>query len=281
MGTNYTNMIKLINFFKLHQNHYVELKKLINLLGTDPNNVIKIINKIQLLGYVVEFHPIFGYKLNKFTKTMFPWEVKRNLKTKILGNKIYYFNKLTSTQDFALKIVEKHENGAVIISDTQVEGRGRYGRKWLSDKGSLCFSVIIYPDISVPMLNFFSIVAALALSITIEGIIKLKPVIKYPNDVLLNGKKVAGILIDSSIEYNVIHYVIIGFGINFDIDTDYINNKLQELGSNYHAGTLLHHESFTKIQFLQSLLFEFESLIKRLEDNDMAYIIQNWNKYSK
>jgi len=281
MKIEYRKLIILINYFKSNLQIYTKSKILANLLNVNLDVIVLLVNKIRSLGYDIEFDNVSGYKLNKVTDEMLPWEVKCNLQTQILGTKIYYFDKLFSTQDFALKILHKHENGAVIISKTQINGRGRYGRKWISDQGSLCFSMIIYPDMNIRSISFFPIISALALLITIEKHIKLKPTIKYPNDIMINDTKIAGILIDASMESNIINHIIIGFGINFNIDINSINNKLTKIGCKYNAGTLFRAKTtLTQIQFLQILLTEFERLINILHDKNFTYIIKTWNKYS-
>lgn len=282
MKIEYDKLISLSSYFKLNFRIYIKSETLTNLFNIDILHIPFFINKLQSFGYNIEFHNKRGYRLNKTTEQLLPWEIKYDLKTKIIGTKIYYFDKLFSTQDFALKILHKQENGAVIISRKQLAGRGRCGKPWISDKGSLCFSIILYPDMDIKSMNFFPVIAALALSITIHKNIKLKPTIKYPNDILIDDKKIAGILIDSATESNIINYVVIGIGINFNINVNSINNKLNELGCNYSAGTLFRSKTnFTQIQFLQMLLSEFERFFNILQNNNLSYIIRTWNKYSK
>ncbi len=204
-------------------------------------------------------------------------EILYKLKTKRIGKRIYYFDKIGSTQCFALKIANnKIENGTIVITRHQTDGRGRMNRKWQSTEGNMCLSIILHPKLCISNIKFFPFVTSLALSITIEKYMKLQPKLKWPNDVMVDGKKVAGILTDVSIESDKIKYIIIGIGINFNINTNYIKNTFNS--TNFcDVTTLIKYKSIcTQTKFIQNFIFELETLLIRLEKNETAGIIKNW-----
>jgi len=136
----------------------------------------KHIKKIQDLGYTVESKQKLGYKLTENSDILFPWEVTSELKTKVIGQKAYYFDSIDSTQNQALKIANEPENnGAVIIAATQTGGKGRTGRKWISPKGGIWFSIILHPKFDISITTLFPIASSLALSKAIENTFEITP----------------------------------------------------------------------------------------------------------
>ncbi len=249
-------------------------------LGLSRAAVWKNIKKLQTLGYKIQSKRNAGYKLITKTNLLLPWEIIHGLQTEILGSKIYYFETIDSTQDFALKLTSKHyENGSLIIAQKQTRGRGRLNRKWVSPKGGMWFSILLKPNSEIMQVSLFPMMTSLALAVTIERILKLKPKLKWPNDVMLNNKKVAGILVDVSVESNQIGYIAIGVGINFKIEpkaiAKLINKKRSEIT------TLVNqNENADPVLFLQVFLFELERLYNKLITNDIKEIKNEWEKRS-
>ena len=138
-----------------------------------------------------------------------------------IGKRIYHYKKIKSTQQLAITFAEtniKNEQGTVIIADEQFEGIGRGKKKWVSPIGGLWMSLIIKPRIEFDKINMLSVVSAISVCEAINEISQLKTYIKWPNDILINEKKLAGILINTSINNNKIDYIVIGIGINIKVD---------------------------------------------------------------
>ncbi|HAW50230.1 TPA: biotin--[acetyl-CoA-carboxylase] ligase [bacterium] len=137
-----------------------------------------------------------------------------------LLNKIHHFDIIGSTNDVARSLIAVGCNsGEVVISDVQTDGRGRKGDRWESPFGGLWFSVILFPyNLLVSKMSIFSIANALAISKGIEEKTGLIPLIKFPNDLYINDKKLCGILIESSSSLSYINWVIVGVGINVNVD---------------------------------------------------------------
>ena len=229
-----TDLSALLLLLKSHQDEYLSGQDLSDVLKISRVAVWKDIKKIRSLGYKIESKQHLGYKLTDFTDQLVPWEITDNLKTKLLGKRVYYFETIDSTQAFAIKIAaNKIENGTVVISKRQSKGRGRLKRKWESPNGGVWMSIIIHPKFDIKHIVLMPIATSLALCLAIEKILKIKPELKWPNDLTVNGKKVAGILLDSSIQSNNIEYIILGIGINFKIKQKKIENMLKKQANFY------------------------------------------------
>ena len=139
-----------------------------------------------------------------------------NLGTRLVGQRIIYYPIVTSTMEIARQEAQQGApEGTVIIADEQTAGRGRIKRVWLSPRGSIALSIILYPD--VDSLPFLIMLASLAVARSIETVTGLKPQLKWPNDVFVNGKKVCGILIESEVQGDKVNYAILGIGINVNL----------------------------------------------------------------
>jgi len=136
--------------------------------------------------------------------------------TGFFGKKVIYYPRVTSTMDAARSEARKGtDNGTVVIAGEQTEGRGRMKRTWLSPKGNIAFSVVLYPEVSY--LPFLVVIAALAVARSIEEITGLKTMIKWPNDILIGKKKAGGILIENEVKRKKVLYAIVGIGINTEV----------------------------------------------------------------
>jgi len=221
MLTSFDNFgfLKNLSFLKAHKSEFLSGQDMSDILKISRVSVWKDIKKIRSLGYKIESKQNLGYRLVDSSELLLPWEVTQNLNTELLGKRVYYFETIDSTQTFAIKIaVNKIENGTVVMSKRQSEGRGRLNRKWESPNGGIWMSVIMHPKFDIKHIVLMPIATSLALCLAIEKILKIKPKLKWPNDLTVNGKKVAGILLDSSIQSNNIEYLVLGIGINFKIN---------------------------------------------------------------
>ncbi len=139
--------------------------------------------------------------------------VREGLYTHIVGRRILYYPELGSTMDEAARLAsEDADEGTVVIAEVQSAGRGRQGRSWVSRPGNLLLSVLFRPDVS--QLPYISIIGGLAAARAVRKVAGLDPRIKWPNDLMLEGNKVAGILAESAIEGESVCYAVLGIGIN-------------------------------------------------------------------
>ena len=235
--------LKVLSFLKTHNTEYLSGQDLSDVLRISRVAVWKHIKKIKELGYSIESKQKLGYRLAANTDLPLPWEITRGLRTKIIGKQVYFFDKIDSTQIQAIKMAsESNNNGAVIIAKKQTSGRGRINRKWYSPEGGLWLSIILKPKFDISMITLFPIASATALCNAMEKSFDVKPELKWPNDITINSKKVAGILVDASLESNMIENIVLGVGVNFDINSKEIEKKLKNTPNFYGATTLKNYQ---------------------------------------
>jgi BirA family biotin operon repressor/biotin-[acetyl-CoA-carboxylase] ligase len=208
-------------------------------------------------------------------KTQFIKNVISGLNTKIIGKNVYHFETIDSTNLYAKKLVKEGvENGSVVISDIQLSGRGRKNRTWSSPKGGLWFSIILYPKISLKNGMLVTMASSVAIVQGIKDIIGITPVIKWPNDLLINDKKVCGILAEIEAEKDNIKYAIIGIGVN-------VNNQLEK--KLYKTATTLKQEignQVSIVELFRLILKRFDENYNRLILGDYDFIRNSWLLYS-
>ena len=271
-------LVKVLTFLQTHNTEYLSGQDLSDVLRISRVAVWKHIKKIQELGYTVESKQKLGYKLISNSELLLPWEITSNLKTKVIGQQAYYFDTIDSTQNQALKMADDTANtGAVIVASKQTGGRGRSGRKWVSPKGGIWISIILHPKFDISITTLFPIASALALSIAIEKIFSIKPELKWPNDLTIKGKKVAGMLVDVSLESNKIENLVLGVGINFDVNVKQIEKSLKGTPNFYGVASLNgEKQKIKQLQLVQSFLLELEKIYNLLNTKQTKKIISEW-----
>ena len=176
MITSFDNFsfLKILAFLKAHRSEFLSGQDMSDILKISRVAVWKDIKKIRSLGYKVESKQNIGYRLINYSKLPLPWEIKEDLNTEFLGGRIYYFNTIDTTQNFAMKIAsKKNENGSIVISKKQTGGRGRMKRKWKSPVGGIWMSIIVHPKFDVTYITLIPIATSLALCIAIEKTLKI------------------------------------------------------------------------------------------------------------
>jgi len=273
-------LVKVLSFFQTHDSEYLSGQDLSDVLKISRVAVWKHIKKIQTLGYKIESKQKLGYRLIDSTEKLLPWEITRDLKTQLIGKRVYYFEEIDSTQNFAQNIAaDKKENGTIIIAEKQTSGRGRLDRKWTSPKGGIWFSLIIHPKFDVSSSTLIPILSAVALSKSIKSVLDIETEVKWPNDITMNGKKVAGVLVDASFQTNSIDYLILGIGINFDIDTKKLEKRLTKTPNFYGIDSLREKEDKTPPKkLLKEFLLQFEKNLFQLDKGEKSKIIKEWTK---
>lgn len=189
-----------------------------------------------------------------------PASLRRRLKTKFIGHNILYYAVTSSTMDVAKQAIrDGAEEGTIVIADHQTAGRGRLGRTWLSPPdSSILLSIILFPDLE--QLPRLTMVACLAVAQSIEKVTGLEPVIKWPNDVLIDGKKVSGVLIESDVQGDTVNYAIVGIALNVNLDP----SSIPEISETATSLKQVLGREVSRLQVLESLLGQFEELYQAL-----------------
>ncbi len=274
------SFLKILSFLKAHESEFLSGQDMSDILKISRVAVWKDIKKIRSLGYKIESKQNLGYRLIDSSELLLPWEITQNLNTKFLGKRVYYFDSTDSTQNFAMEIASNDkENGTVVISKKQTGGRGRMKRKWKSPTGGIWMSIIIHPKFDVSYTTLVPIATSLALCMAIEKILKIKPELKWPNDVTLKGKKVAGVLVDTSIISNEIENMVLGIGINFKIKPHELASTIKKTPNFYGVATLV-KKNERALPLVHQFLYELENVFQLINSRRIKKIKSEWTKRS-
>jgi BirA family biotin operon repressor/biotin-[acetyl-CoA-carboxylase] ligase len=189
-------------------NGYLSGQTLSEQLGVSRVSIWKHIRNLKKDGYVIEASPK-GYRLVSSPDLLLPYEFPD------LEQRIHYFREIGSTMDGARELAKRGaRGGTIVIGEAQTHGRGRLGREWLSPKGGIYFTIILRPRISPAYAPRINLMASIVVAATIRELFGLKAELKWPNDILIAGKKVCGILAEMDAEMDVVNFVNVGIGIN-------------------------------------------------------------------
>lgn len=274
---------KILTILKNSEKH-VSGQNLSNQLGVSRTAIWKVINQLKEEGYMIEAVPNKGYRIVAYPDIITAEEIKSILRTKEIGKEVLYYDMVDSTNTKAKQLAEQENtHGLLVIAEQQEMGKGRRGKNWNSQKGTgIWMSLIIKPKIKPVSASMLTLVAALAVTKAIrqmgeqeENRNNLEAKIKWPNDIVVNGKKVCGILTEMSSELDYIHHVVIGIGINANIEKfpDEIN----------HIATSLLLEGKKHIKRSQLVAFVLEAFeayyIKFLKTENLETMITEYNQW--
>jgi len=203
-------------------------------LGISRAAVWARIEELRSLDYEIEAGPHFGYRLVSAPDALHADDLLARLgKTKVIGRDIRVFEQTTSTNDVIEKLARDGvKEGVVVFAESQTNGRGRLGRKWISpERKGLWFSILLRPDLRPQETTQLTVASAAALRRAIESETGLKPEIKWPNDILVGGKKVAGILTELNAELDRVKHVILGIGVDVNLGTGEFPPELRKLAT--------------------------------------------------
>jgi len=205
-----------------------------------------------------------------------PSKVRENLRTRILGQAGLYFRQLTSTNDIAKDLaVSGAGEGTLVAAETQTAGKGRFKRRWMSPANGLWFSVILKPVVQPKHAPKITLLASVVIAKTIKRLYGLNTEIKWPNDVLIEGKKVAGVLTEGQISGKTLDFAILGIGINANFSLEAFPTHLME------AATTLKEELGRETEretLLSEVLNEIESYYESLQQGRFEIILDDWRR---
>lgn len=198
---------------------YISGEELADKFKVSRTTIWNNIDFLRKQGYTIEAHPNLGYRLIDVPDRVLPDEIQYELNTKIIGKRIYAYEKTGSTNDIAWEMALKGEpEGSAVFAESQTKGRGRLKREWFSPaRKGLWFSVILRPQLTPNYAPMITAMSAVAVTRAIAKHTGLSVWIKWPNDIYINGKKAGGILTELNTELDIIKFVVLGIGINVNI----------------------------------------------------------------
>jgi len=265
----------------LREKEYVSGEVLAKKLGISRVAVWKQIQKLKDMGYKIVSDQNLGYCLVSRPDLLLPQEIQRGLSTNYIGKEIYYFPELKSTnimaKEKALYRAEGIGEGTLIIAERQSAGKGRLGREWFSPAGGIWLSIILYPQLSPSYISRITLMTAVAVVKAIKVCTQIESQIKWPNDILINEKKVCGILTEMSAELDIINWVVVGIGINVNIDHREFPEDIQENTISLKEAS---DKEVLRVKLVQTFLQGFEKYYEILKRREFSSILKEWKLYS-
>jgi BirA family biotin operon repressor/biotin-[acetyl-CoA-carboxylase] ligase len=265
---------QILDFLKNKQD-YVSGEEISKSLGVSRQALWKHIQDLRDTGYEIVAVPHLGYRLSSSPDRLFPFEVTRNLDTKIIGRKLYYFDSLSTTMEEAMKLsIEGAPEGSVILAESQTKGKGRLGREWFSPKyKGLYMSLILRPKISPNLCPVLTLLSAVSICEAVKAYAGIDLQIKWPNDLLAHNKKLGGILTELNAEMDEVISVIIGIGLN-------VNNDPKSLIPGATSLKELKKECLDRIGLLQEILRKIEENYFIFKSGGSGSILEKWRVYN-
>lgn len=258
---------------------YISGQELCNRFGVSRTAVWKAINQLKEAGYEIEAQQNKGYRLMAAPDLMTEAEIKSLMHTDWVAKEVLYFDTIDSTNTKAQELAEKgYPSGTLVVADKQESGKGRRGRSWVSPSGTGIFmTLMIKPDINPNNASMLTLVAALAVAKAITSVTGEEALIKWPNDIVVNSKKVCGILTEMNAQFDYINHIVVGIGINVHNESfpEEISQMASSLmieagGKRFHRAQIIaetmsyfeqYYDTFLKTQDLSALVREYDELL--------------------
>lgn len=277
--------VKILSVLKAKPFGYVSGEALSKNLKVSRTAIWKCINELKREGYSIEASSRKGYRLMDTPDMLCHDELVTGWDGKVLGTDFIVLDSVDSTNNYAKKLAsEGCREGTVVLAENQTAGRGRLGREWVSPKGSCIFlSVILKPQIAPSRVPVVTLAAAVSVVKVIEQMTGFRAGIKWPNDVVLGGRKVCGILTEMNSEIDRVNYMVLGVGLNISVqETDFpedIRSKAASLLT-YARNEGLSFQVLKRNDIIKMLLSRLEEFYGYIEAENTLPVIEEWKKYS-
>lgn len=268
---------KILKTLYENKDEYVPVEHFVNETGVSQKEVEDEFLTLEDEGYIIN-HSKLGYRLIKTPNLLLPYEIKRGLDTEFIGHDIHYFKEVDSTNEVAKYLAEDSaEEGVAVIAETQNRGKASRGKTWISPPGGVWMTIILRPDIPPSKAPQLTLVTGVAVAETLKKECKLDVSIKWPNDILIGNKKVCGILTEVSANMDKVNYIVVGIGIDMNVDVPQFLSKLGK------GATSLKNELDMEINgalLVQRFLLEFEEVYKKFKNDQFPEILNDWRNLS-
>jgi len=252
-----------------------------NELRITRSAVWKHINELRMMGYDISSSQKEGYRLTRTSSKLLPYEIHKKLRTQFVGKKMRYLENTPSTIWVGKQICDEGDvekmHGMVIIAEEQTGGIGRMGRAWISPSGGIWITVVLKPHIPIDHVFMITMAGSVAVARAIRKEFDLGALIKWPNDIFIGNKKVAGLILELAAEADTVHYCLLGIGIDVNVPLDQFTPALQKEITSISAE--VGHE-VDRASFLARILKEFESHYLLIESGEYDTIIREWKSLS-
>jgi len=271
---------KILKLLREHAPGFVSGEEMSRQLGVTRTAIWKRVNTLKKLGYNIEASRRLGYCLLQSPDLLSPAEVRPFLRTRWIGKTIHYYRTVDSTNAQAYQLALRGAGeGEIVVAESQEKGRGRLGRHWFSPPfRNLYLSVILRPKMPPHQAPLITLMAAVATAEAIEKTSGLHPMMKWPNDLLMKGRKLAGLLNEIHSETDRIHFVILGIGVNLNTDERTFSKEIRTFATSLKRET---GKTVSRKIFLQHLLQALEKWYDVFHRQGGSPILQAWRNWAQ
>jgi BirA family biotin operon repressor/biotin-[acetyl-CoA-carboxylase] ligase len=268
---------RLLALLNAHPMVVLSGAKIARQIGVSRSAVWRWVETLRGLGVRIKGHPKTGYQLERIPDVLVPELLRERLEGTPFGRRIHHFFKTDSTNTVALRLAAEGEpHGALVLAEEQTAGRGRLGRAWFSEKTSgIYFSVILRPPLAPQQAPLVTLAAGLAARDAVVEVTGLAVDLRWPNDLLLGGKKFCGILTEMQAEAQRIHYVVVGIGVN--VNHVKLPTELESIATSLRLGG---RQAYSRLEILVRLLVAFDRYYNRLVNEGAAPLLSRFLEVS-
>ncbi len=268
----------ILDYLMNNKGSFVSGQKISELFGISRTAVWKHIRVLKQRGYVIESYTKKGYCLKEAPELLTPERITAGLQTHVFGRHISYFEKVDSTNTVAKRLADTGaEEGTIVVAEEQTGGKGRLDRSFLSPFAQgVWFSLILRPPFPPVEISKMTLVAAVALTNVLRRMGLIHCGIKWPNDILVHGKKIVGILTELNGTAEKINYLIMGIGINTDLSKKALPRELKKTATSF----AMENISVRRDALLQALLLELERYYTMAKEKGFSPILEEWKVLS-
>ena len=267
------NKDKIINLLRTTGTGFLSGEQLAKKCGISRTMVWKHIKSLEQDGFNIEAVPSQGYRIMTEPDILRKGDLLQGLKTRTIGREVHLLPSTDSTNTHAMEIASHGSpEGTVVVAETQTAGKGRLGRTWVSPRGNLYISVILRPNIPLHKAPIITLMGAVSVAHALRTICNVQAVIKWPNDIIVSGKKISGLLTEMRAEQDRVKYIVLGIGINVNIGRSALPAEIRV------SATTLAEETGQRINrtlLLRQLFMELERWY-RIFLSDAGGILREW-----
>lgn len=254
---------------------YVSGQELCERFGVTRTAIWKVMNQLKEDGYEIEAVSNKGYRIVGIPDSVSQIEISSILNTTWAGSQVVYLETVDSTNNYARKLAESGvPHGTLVVADAQDGGKGRRGKVWNTPaRTSIAMTLIIRPELEPSNASMLTLVMGLAIAKAVRDMLSLEAMIKWPNDIVVHGKKICGILTEMSAEMEAVNYLVIGAGINVNLEI--IPEEIKDIATSLsiESGHQIH-----RAQLIRCCLEYFEDCYaKFMKTQDFSLLIREYN----
>jgi BirA family biotin operon repressor/biotin-[acetyl-CoA-carboxylase] ligase len=270
--------LRLLNLLRQAKD-YISGEEISEKLAVSRTAIWKRIGSLKKEGFIIEASTKKGYRLIQSEDMYGKVSVQSMLLTRFMGRNLKFFHEVDSTNNVLKKLAaDNAPEGTTVISDIQTAGRGRRGRTWMSAPGlGIWMSVLLKPNLHPSQVQTLTLASSVAVIRALESLDIEIPGIKWPNDILIGGKKVCGILTELSAEAEKVEWVVIGIGLNVNHDHDDFPNDIKDIATSLRLSGRT-QEPFNRSEIAAGIINELEAVYMEFLEKGPGWVAEEWKK---